>query len=114
MRKDTNAPRLGLRGWDGYVPCGLTAVAVAGSRESLTGFFKDGGRLRRPDRPFRIVIHSGFEHPELGVYYWQELNLQVRYALDMKRARSTSPFRPSPLHPSDNFKSLPNHSLRRH
>jgi hypothetical protein len=34
-----------------------------------------------PDRPFRIVIHDGFYHAKLGVYSWQELNLQVRYTL---------------------------------
>jgi hypothetical protein len=81
MRKDTKTPRVGLRGWDGYVPCDLNVIAVAANRELLTGFYKDAGPQHRPDRPFRIVIHSGFNHPELGFYYWQELNLQVRYAL---------------------------------
>ena len=81
MRTDTTAPAGSLRGTDGYMPVDVRVTSLAGGRELLTGFFKDTGPQQLPDRPFRIVIHDGFYHSKLGVYTWQELNLQVRYTL---------------------------------
>ena len=80
MRTDTTAPAGSLRGTDGYMPVDVRVTSLAGGQELLTGFFKDTGPRQLPDRPFRIVIHDGF-YTKLGVYSWQELNLQVRYTL---------------------------------
>jgi len=63
------------------MPVDVRLSSLAGGRELLTGFFRDTGPQQLPDRPFRIVIHDGFYHAKLGVYTWQELNLQVRYTL---------------------------------
>lgn len=78
---DTTASAGNLRGTDGYMPFDVRVTSLAGGQELLTGFFKDIGPRHLPDRPFRIVIHDGFYHAKLGVYSWQELNLQVRYTL---------------------------------
>ena len=64
----------------GHAPIRLEVLPLPDGRELLTGFFRtEGGRGQL--RPFRIVIHPRFHDPQLGVYLWQELNLQIRYAL---------------------------------
>ena len=81
MRRDSRGAENALHGSDGYEPFELRVTPLAGGQELLTGVFKDIGRRRLPDRPFQVVIHGGFHHAKLGTFYWQELNLQVRYTL---------------------------------
>ena len=75
------ATKTRLEGCDGYEPSGVEVTLLANGRQLLVGCFRDFGPKRRNPRAFRILIHSGFEHRELGRYLWQELNLQIRYAL---------------------------------
>ena len=70
-----------LEGCDGYEPSGVEVTKLPNGRQVLVGCFRDFGPQRRNPRAFRILIHSGFEHRQLGPYLWQELNLQIRYAL---------------------------------
>jgi hypothetical protein len=70
-----------LEGCDGYEPFGVEVTQLPNGRQLLLGCFRDFGPKRRSPRAFRILIHTGFEHRELGCYLWQELNLQIRYAL---------------------------------
>jgi hypothetical protein len=70
-----------LRGDLGYNPRGLFVRASCGSRELITGVFRDdgSGSQRRPDRPFRIVLPVGFEA-------WQWLNTLIYRALQSQAA----------------------------
>ena len=70
-----------LRGVDGYRLVDCTVSVLPEGQEVHCGVFRDLGPKHRPDRPFRIVIHDCFRHRKMGRYYWQELNLQVQYAL---------------------------------
>jgi hypothetical protein len=77
---ETNPAREMLDQEVGWVATDLEIVPLPNDQELLKGRFKNP-ELHHPHRPFRIVIHRGFHDPDTGFYLWQELKLQIRYAL---------------------------------
>lgn len=65
-----------LRGDEGYCPRNIRVTSPQAGMELVSGVFRDDGKgsLRRPERPFRLLLPVGFQA-------WQHLNANIFSAL---------------------------------
>jgi hypothetical protein len=97
MLIDVHAATTMLRGdGRGYNPREIVVTPLPGGEELLTGAFvddgpRDGHLARRPERPFWITTHFGFEA-------WSDLNARVFHELEHGPRDVMIGYRPQPQH----------------